>query len=127
MTAGRDPVGNPRSGRRDHRRLEWDEALEGLVARLLPTWLGEDLGHECDWTSIALVPDGARAELDVVARAKGVVAGLRGAGIVAAGVDPRLEWRPAAVDGASGRRDLCGSERPQRPLPGAFEDYAACR
>ena len=99
MTAGCDPVGNPRSGRRDHRRLEWDETLEGLVARLLPTWLGEDLGYECDWTSIALVPDRARAELNVVARTPGVVAGLRGAGIVAAGVDPRLEWRPAAVDG----------------------------
>ena len=42
-------------------------------------------------------------------------------------MDLRWQERPAAVDGASGRRDLCGSERPQRPLPGAFEDYAACR
>ena len=95
MAAGCDPVGNPRSGRRDHRRLEWDETLEGLVARLLPTWLGEDLGYECDWTSIALVPDRARAELNVVARTPGVVAGLRGAGIVAAGADPAAAVRRA--------------------------------
>jgi len=99
MNPGSDPVGNARPGRRDHRRLEWDEAFDELVVRRLPTWLEEDLGHECDWTSVALVPEGATAELDVVARATGVVAGLRGAGIVAVGVDPRLEWRPAAVDG----------------------------
>jgi nicotinate-nucleotide pyrophosphorylase (carboxylating) len=79
--------------------LEWDEALERVVAGLVPTWLGEDLGHECDWTSISLVAAEARAELDVVARAGGVVAGLAAAGIVAAGVDPRLEWSPAANDG----------------------------
>jgi nicotinate-nucleotide pyrophosphorylase (carboxylating) len=79
--------------------LEWDETLEQVVAGLVPTWLGEDLGHECDWTSLSLVSADARASLDVVARAGGVVAGLAAAGIVAVGVDPRLEWSAAANDG----------------------------
>lgn len=112
MTAGSDPVFSSKSRAesgatpppRDHRRLEWDEALERVVAGLVPAWLGEDLGHECDWTSISLVAAEARAELDVVARAGGVVAGLAAAGIVAAGVDPRLEWSAAASDGDVVRR-----------------------
>lgn len=107
MTAGSDPVSGSKSrassaatpAPRDHRRLEWDAALERVVDGLVPTWLAEDLGHECDWTSISIVPAEARAELDVVARARGVVAGLAAAGIVAAGVDPRLGWLPAVSDG----------------------------
>ena len=99
MTAGSDPAARLSAGPRDHRRLEWGEGLEQVVASLVPTWLGEDLGHEGDWTSIALVPAAARAGLDVVARRPGVVAGLRAAGIVVAAVDPRLEWRPSAADG----------------------------
>ena len=108
MTAGSDPVSRSASARpaarvqgasRDHRRLAWDEALERVVAGLVPTWLEEDLGHECDWTSLSIVPAEARAELDVVARSRGVVAGLRGAGIVVAAVDPRLGWFPAVDDG----------------------------
>jgi nicotinate-nucleotide pyrophosphorylase (carboxylating) len=107
MTAGPNPVSRSTSAApsgvkpapRDHQRLEWDGALERFVAGLVPTWLAEDLGHECDWTSLSIVPSDARAELDVVARARGVVAGLGAAGIVAAGVDPRLEWMPAVRDG----------------------------
>lgn len=99
MTAGSDRDPPPSAGPRDHRRLEWGETLEKVVAGLVPTWLGEDLGHECDWTSLALVPADASAGLDVVARRPGVMAGMRAAGIVAAAVDPRLDWLPSANDG----------------------------
>lgn len=99
MTAGSDRDPTPSAGVRDHRRLEWSETLEKVVARLVPAWLEEDLGHECDWTSLALVPVDASASLDVVARRPGVVAGMQAAGIVAAAVDPRLDWRPSVHDG----------------------------
>lgn len=89
----------PRVAVRDHRPLEWDAALERLVAERTRDWLDEDLGHECDWTSVALVPADARAALDVVARRPGVAAGLRVAAVVAATIDPRLEWSPSVSDG----------------------------
>ena len=40
-----------------------------------------------------------------------------------------LTWttRPPATDIGAGRADLCGRKRPDHPMPGAFEDYAACR
>ncbi|MDE2007587.1 MAG: hypothetical protein KGI51_13550 [Rhodospirillales bacterium] len=46
-------------------------------------------------------------------------------------VDPGrldLRWaeRPRPVDTPDRHRDLCGATRPPRPLPGAFQDYAAC-
>lgn len=84
---------------RDHRPIEWGPAVERLVQERIRDWLEEDLGHECDWTSVALVPAGARAVLDVVARRPGVIAGLRVAGMVAAAVDPRLEWEAVCRDG----------------------------
>lgn len=84
---------------RDHRPLEWSETVERLVVERTRDWLEEDLGHECDWTSVALVPADARAVLDVVARRPGIVAGVRVAEVVTATIDPRLEWRPLAADG----------------------------
>jgi len=40
-----------------------------------------------------------------------------------------LIWtsRPPATDIGAGRADLCGRTRPDRSMPGAFEDYTACR
>jgi nicotinate-nucleotide pyrophosphorylase (carboxylating) len=70
------------------------------VADAARSWFAEDLGHECDWTSVALVPAGATAELDVVARRPGVVAGLEAAAIVARVADEQLEWRSLVADGA---------------------------
>ncbi len=49
---------------------------------------------------MALVPAGATAELDVVARRPGVVAGLEAAAIVARVADEQLEWRSLVADGA---------------------------
>jgi nicotinate-nucleotide pyrophosphorylase (carboxylating) len=63
----------------------------------------EDLGHECDWTSVGLIGRTARSELAVVARRDGVIAGLAAAGIVAGVADPGLEWRPLAAEAAAVR------------------------
>jgi nicotinate-nucleotide pyrophosphorylase (carboxylating) len=83
----------------DFAQLSWDDHLAAHVARLAPEWFLEDLAHECDWTSIGLVPPDARSELAVVARKAGVIAGLPAAAIVAAACDPELVFRPQAADG----------------------------
>ncbi|MCX7413313.1 MAG: carboxylating nicotinate-nucleotide diphosphorylase [Planctomycetia bacterium] len=85
---------------REFRQSAWDDHLARHVADAARSWFAEDLGHECDWTSVALVPAGASAELDVVARRTGVVAGLKAAAIVARVADEQLEWRSLVADGA---------------------------
>jgi nicotinate-nucleotide pyrophosphorylase (carboxylating) len=85
---------------REFRQSAWDDHLARHVADAARSWFAEDLGHECDWTSVALVPAGATAELDVVARRPGVVAGLEAAAIVARVADEQLEWRSLVADGA---------------------------
>ena len=85
---------------REFRQSAWDDHLARHVADAARSWFAEDLGHECDWTSVALVPAGASAELDVVARRPGVVAGLEAAALVARVADEQLEWRSLVADGA---------------------------
>jgi nicotinate-nucleotide pyrophosphorylase (carboxylating) len=82
-------------------QLAWDDGLADHVARLATGWFFEDLGHECDWTSIGLIAADARSELSVVARRPGVIAGLPAAAIVAAVADPGNALRPLVADGAT--------------------------
>lgn len=84
--------------RREFRQSEWNDHLADHVAARAVDWLAEDLGHECDWTSVGLIDRTARSELDVVARKPGVIAGLAAAGIVAGVADAGLEWRPLVAD-----------------------------
>jgi nicotinate-nucleotide pyrophosphorylase (carboxylating) len=79
----------------------WDAHLAAHVAARAADWFAEDLGHECDWTSVGLIAPDARSELAVVARRAGVVAGLAAAGVVAGVADPDLVWRPLVADGAA--------------------------
>ncbi len=66
-----------------------------VVARAL----AEDLGDRGDITSAACVPESSRSEAVVVARARGVIAGLDVARHVFATVDPGVEFDALAVDG----------------------------
>ena len=66
------PPSQPVHLRREFRQSVWDDHLAHHVADLARGWFAEDLGHECDWTSVALVAPAATAELDVVARKAGV-------------------------------------------------------
>jgi len=84
---------------REFRQSEWNDQLAGQVAARAVDWLAEDLGHECDWTSVGLIDRAARSELDVVARKPGVIAGLAAAGIVAGVADAGLAWRPLVAEG----------------------------
>lgn len=95
---------------------EWNDHLAGHVRARAVDWLAEDLGHECDWTSVGLIDRSDRSELDVVVRKPGVIAGLSAAGIVTAVADAGLEWRPLVADATlveAGRRVavLAGSTR----------------
>jgi nicotinate-nucleotide pyrophosphorylase (carboxylating) len=80
-------------------QLRWDDHLARHVADRAAGWLAEDLGHECDWTSVGLVPAESESRLHIVARRGGVIAGLPAAAIVAATADPRLEIEPRLADG----------------------------
>ncbi len=66
-----------------------------VVARAL----AEDLGDRGDITSAACIPESSRSEAVVVARARGVIAGLDVARHVFATVDPGVEIVALAVDG----------------------------
>lgn len=94
------PPPPPHHSVREFRQSGWDDHLARHVADLARSWFAEDLGHECDWTSVALVSAEAMAEFDVVARKVGVIAGLEAAAIVARVADDQLEWRPIVADGA---------------------------
>ena len=85
----------------DFRQTVWDECLAGHVAARARDWFAEDLGHECDWTSVATVAGDAVARLSVVCRRAGVIAGLDAGGVVARVADEQLDWRPLVADGAT--------------------------
>lgn len=82
-------------------QVDWDESLAARVAREAVGWFAEDLGHECDWTSVGLIPAAAHSRLAVVTRKPGVIAGVEAAAVVARIADPGLEWRAFVADGAA--------------------------
>jgi nicotinate-nucleotide pyrophosphorylase (carboxylating) len=80
-------------------QLTWDSRIARHVAHLAIGWLAEDLGHECDWTSVGLIDATAQSQLRVVARRSGVIAGLPAAAVVAEVADPALAFKPSIADG----------------------------
>jgi nicotinate-nucleotide pyrophosphorylase (carboxylating) len=90
----------PPRGCPDFHQVAWDERLAAHVRQAAAGWFAEDLGHECDWTSVSLIDAAARSSLDVVARRPGVIAGLPAAAVVAEVADPGLRFTPAVADGA---------------------------
>ena len=85
----------------EYHQLRWDDHLARHVAALAIGWLAEDLGPECDWTSVSLVGAAASSELAVVCRRAGVIAGLPAAAIVAAATDRTLRFDPRIADGTA--------------------------
>lgn len=68
-------------------------------ADLVKTALAEDLGVEGDITTLAVIPAGAMARGDLVAREAGVIAGLEVAAYVFEVVDSSLSFEPTVADG----------------------------
>ena len=77
----------------------WDGRLDEDWRAILELALHEDLGHQGDWTTKALVAKDVVGRAAVVARQPGVVAGLPGVKMVLAAMDPHLRWLPQAEDG----------------------------
>ena len=84
----------------DFRQSAWDDHLADHVATRAAEWFAEDLGHECDWTSVGLIAAAARSELAVVARSRGVIAGLPAAAVVARVAGGGLEFAPLVPEGS---------------------------
>ena len=96
-----EPLDRDTSAGPGYRQVHWDDHLARHVATLATGWLAEDLGHECDWTSVSLIEAAARSELAVVSRRAGVIAGLPAAAIVAAATDRGLAFEPRVADGTT--------------------------
>jgi len=81
-------------------QVQWGKHLSDHVAARATEWFEEDLGRESDWTSVSLVDKKADANLHLVARQKGVVAGLFAAEVVAHVAAPQIAWQSLVADGA---------------------------
>jgi nicotinate-nucleotide pyrophosphorylase (carboxylating) len=85
---------------RSFHQLSWTDSLADHVAEAAADWFAEDLGHECDWTSVSLIPADDFSELDVVVREQGVIAGLEAAAVVARVAGTGLAWQATVADGS---------------------------
>ncbi len=85
---------------RNFHQVSWSDALADHVAEAAADWFSEDLGHECDWTSVGLIPTDDFSELDVVVREQGVIAGLEAAAVVARVAGSGLAWQPVVTEGS---------------------------
>lgn len=84
---------------KEFQQIAWDDEVAHDWQSLLQLAVREDLGRLYDTTTLAVVPQHARAEAAVVARQPGVIAGLPAARMAVAECDRRLEWRPLVEDG----------------------------
>ncbi len=77
----------------------YDDRERRAAGRLIELAFAEDLDEAGDLTCQALIPDSARAEVLVVARQRGVLAGGPVAMQVFSTLDPQVVWTPEASDG----------------------------
>jgi len=90
------PAGNPPASVASGR---WEGPPPFLVEAVVERALQEDLGPVGDVTSSALVPADLRARAVLVAKARGVVAGLEVARRTFRRLDPELSWDAQVADG----------------------------
>jgi nicotinate-nucleotide pyrophosphorylase (carboxylating) len=86
---------------REFQQIEWDAATQADCRRIVRAAVLEDLDRGYDWTTLALAPPEALGRANVVARHRGVVAGLPAAAIAADEMDKALHFEPRASDGAA--------------------------
>lgn len=88
---------------KDFHQLEWDEAVEDDCRQIVLLAVREDLARQHDWTTLALVPPGARGRAAVVVREPGVVAGLPAVRLALSIFDKDVLFTPHTDDGAPAR------------------------
>jgi nicotinate-nucleotide pyrophosphorylase (carboxylating) len=86
---------------REFQQIEWDAATQADCRRIVRAAVLEDLDRGYDWTTLALAPPEALGRANVVARHRGVVAGLPAASIAADEMDKALRFEPQKSDGAA--------------------------
>jgi nicotinate-nucleotide pyrophosphorylase (carboxylating) len=79
------------------------EPLDPATIRLAVQFALEEDGARRDITTRALVPDGQRGSGAIVAKAEGIVCGLRVAAAAFAALDPSISIEPLVPEGASVR------------------------
>ncbi len=96
---------NNQPSKRDFCQVVYNDDLRADMRALLTLAVREDTEDVGDLTTLALIPDGVSAEAAVVARERGVVAGLVFAQELVKTVDERLNWEGRVKDGASLEKD----------------------
>jgi len=115
---------------KDFHQLTWDALLEDDLRQLVRLAVREDLERQVDWTTVALVTPEQQGRAAVVARAAGVIAGLRALPVLLEEMQAAIEWQPRAKDGdevapgavvaelSGSARDMLTCERPVLNLLG---------
>jgi nicotinate-nucleotide pyrophosphorylase (carboxylating) len=101
----------------DFRQVRWDADLIDDCRQLIRLAIREDLDRWQDWTTLALIPEGARGTGEMVARQPGVAAGLAAVPLVLEETQAALEWQPLRADG-----DFCQPGETLGRLHGSLRD-----
>src|SRR6478735_7764196 len=112
----------------DFHQIDWDAAIEDDLRQLVRLAVREDLERQHDWTTVALVGPDNRGGAAVMAREKGVVAGLRALHVIVAEMHAEIAVHLSVNDGdetvagqelarlSGSARDLLTCERPMLNL-----------
>jgi len=80
-------------------QLSWDEQIADDCRHLIRLAVREDLDRQYDWTTLAMVPEMTQGTVAVVARERGVVAGLPACRLVLEEMQIEAKWTPLVEDG----------------------------
>lgn len=94
----------------DFKQIEWDAELVHDCRAIVQLALAEDLGHEHDWTTRALVPPEKEGRARIVAREPGIVAGMSAIPIFIAEAEAALQHTVFVSDGAHVGQDMALAE-----------------
>jgi nicotinate-nucleotide pyrophosphorylase (carboxylating) len=120
----------------EFRQIEWDADLADDCRQLVRLAVREDLDRWQDWTTLALIPQGARGESEIVARHTGVLAGLKAIPLLLEEMQAQLQWEPVQTEGnrvgpgetvgylRGSLRDMLVVERPLLNLIGRLSGIA---
>jgi nicotinate-nucleotide pyrophosphorylase (carboxylating) len=106
---------------RDFRQIAWDDDLAEDCRQLVRLAVREDLEREQDWTTLALVPAHREGAADIVARQRGVVAGVPALATAIDEMAVRLTVDSFAADG-----EIVERGAPVARLAGNVRDLLTC-
>ena len=106
---------------RDFRQLEWDDQLEEDCRTLTKLAVQEDLGLLQDWTTVALVPAERTGTAHIVARERGIVAGIQSLATVLEEMQAGVDVEIKASDG-----DSIAANTTVATLRGKVRDILTC-